>query len=430
MRAACVAVVIVALVGRVPVAAADTRFVVVDVSEEPRNEAVVASVETEIARLRPSSRPIEDAAMRRLLATGESPFAAASRLSQQAQTKRAANDCDQAVKLAQEAESLCLGSVSMDEERDVLRSVYVTLVICEDQRGRSAERDAAARRLRALVSLPPSELPQDLWERYVAGATPGPATTELQVDSDPPNAQVAIDFRGEGVTPRTLKVPQGLVYVEVQKDEYRKAFRAVQVGTAPVRTSFRLIERSHDRLDQALAALSLLRRSDPAQRPQTLSRLSQLARAETLVLVDVAQGRAKIRFFDAERGAMATETIDSPFDASTGRVAALADRPSPASAAKPAGTATAAKPAGTDGAATLASAGKTTNAAAGLPEAEAKPAAVQVRRPAKPPTPWWGWLIAGALAGGLIGFIYLDRPREKDTLTVRGVWEPPASGQP
>src|SRR4029453_18693017 len=171
-------------------------------------------------------------------------------------------------------------------------------------------------------------------------ATAGTATTELHVDSDPPNAQIAVNFHGEGVTPRTLKVPPGTVYVEVQKEGYLKSFRKLQVGPQPAPTAFPPLDRTHDRLDQALATTNVLRKADPASRPSvsTLSRLAQLSRAEFLVLLAVKGNRARIWFFDAEKGAISAEAMESAVDLTTGKVAALTAKggPAPAKPAVPA----------------------------------------------------------------------------------------------
>jgi hypothetical protein len=278
--------------------------------------------------------------------------------------------------------------------------------------------------LRDLVSLPPPELPVDLWEKYVAGATFGPPTTELNLDSAPANAQISVNFHGEGVTPRTLKVPKGTVYVEVQKDGFRKAFRRLEVGLLPVRAVFRLIERTHDRGDQALTSLGVLRQTEPTQRPQTLSRLAQLARADTLVVSQIAGERVRIWFFDAERGAVAKDAIDSPFDPQTGRIAVLAARPTPAAAAVPKPTAALGIPA--PPATPPADTAKPTSE---LPFAQAQQASATVRRRKRnPAAPWWSWAIAGLLGASLGAFIVLDRPERKNTLAVRAFWTPPSPG--
>ena len=60
--------------------------------------------------------------MRRLLATGEGPTAAATRLSKEAQERQAAGDCAGALDRANQAEVLTLSSVSLDDERELLRT--------------------------------------------------------------------------------------------------------------------------------------------------------------------------------------------------------------------------------------------------------------------------------------------------------------------
>jgi hypothetical protein len=423
------ALVVCSLLLLAPVARAqEGRFVVVDISPEGRNEKVTAEVEREVTRLRAGSKALEDPVMRRLLATGEGPTAAATRLSKEAQERQGAADCAGAIERANQAELLILSAVSLDDERELLRNVYSVLVACENELGHAAQRDLAARRLRNLVSLPPPGLPAELWQKYVATATAGAATTELHIDSDPPNAQIAINFHGEGVTPRTLKVAPGPVYVEVQKEGYLKAYRKLQVGAQPMRTVFRLIDRTHDRLDQALATANVLRRADPGSKPSisSLSRLAQLARADFLVLLAVKGDRAKIWFFDAEKGALSAEALESPVDLATGKVSALATRgpaapaPTPAPAPAPAPAATAPTPAE-----------PTTSAPPQIVTAEktpepfvAQPTAAPVKRK-KSGAPWWSWLIAGAIGSGLLVYIYLDRPQKEGTLAVRATWVPP-----
>jgi hypothetical protein len=417
--------------------AQDTRFAVVDITSGGRNETVTSAVERDVIRLRPGAKPLEDPAMRRLLATGEGPTAAATRLTREAEEFRAGGDCAGAVERATAAETLTLAAVSLDDERELLRTQYTVLVACEHERGRIAERDAAARRLRALVSLPPPNLPTELWQSVVANATAGTATTELHVDSDPPNAQIAINFHGQGVTPSTLKVAPGTVYVEVQKEGYLKAFRKLQVGSQPARTVFRLIDRTHDRLDQALATVNVLRRGDAAQKPaaSTLSRLAQLARADMLVLLAVKGDRAKIYFFDAERGALSSDIIDSPVDPATGRVAALAARGTPTAPAPPAAAPSApAKPSAAAPAIPPPAAHESDKPAGPSAPAAAVTGTTQdpqvtdtqaVLRRRRKPTAWWSWAIAGALAAGLLTYIYLDRPKEQSTLAARAFWNPP-----
>lgn len=462
------------------------HFAVVDISADGHNEKIAGQVERDVARLKPGFKPLEDPSMRRLLATGEGPAAAASRLTREANALRESGDCPAALERVTQAEALTLAFVSLDDERELLRTQYVVMVICEEARGNAAARDMAARRLRNLTSSAPPRLPADLWEKYVAKATPPPATVELHVDSDPPNAQIAINAHGEGVTPRTLKIPTGTVYVEVQKDGFLKGFRKLQVsGTQPVRTAFRLVDRTHDRVDQAHATMNLLRRTEAGQRPamQTLSRLAQLARADALVILSVANDRAKIWFFDAERGAASGEAIDSPVDPATGKVAALAQRTAaikpatapakppeaPTSAAQeaPATKSAADAPATPSGGSAPAPhhapavlaptgvapapappsqtnvplapslapsqavppstggpAGAAPKATEGLPDVQSPAQVSPYRRRAKAPTPWWSWLIAGAIGGSLLAYIYLDQPQHQDTLAVRAYYIP------
>ena len=337
--AAALALMVASVLGSPTARAQEIRFAVVDLDPRPPHDKLVGEVEKEIERLRPGNRRIEDEVMRRLLATGEGPSAAAQRLLAEAQASQTADDCKAAVEKARAAETMLLTALSIDEEREPLKALYILQVICEQRLNRPGPLALAAARLRALVALPPSELPLPLWQKYVEKASFGAATVELQADSDPPNGQVAINLHGEGVTPRTLKVAPGLVFVEVQKEGFKKAFRAVEVKDRPVRTALRLVPRAQDRTEQAENQLRFLQKSTEAEdRTSTLSRLSQLARVETLVLIKVAGDKVRISFYDAERGALAEAPLESRWDPATGRVAALANRAAApgAGAAKPA----------------------------------------------------------------------------------------------
>jgi hypothetical protein len=282
------------------------------------------------------------------------------------------------------------------------------------------------------VSLPPPGLARDLWDKYVAPSVAPPATTELHVDSDPANAQIQLNFHGDGLTPRTTKVARGTVYVEVQKDGYLKAFRKLEVGTQPARTAFRLIERTHDRLDQALATLNMLRKTEAGQSPSTqiLARMAQLARADFLVVLSMSgNNQVKIWFFDGERGALSGETITSSVDPTTGKVLALAGRGggggggggATAQKSAPAASPAAAKPAEPQKATPAAAPGATPGGE-GLPEAQARQQTAIAPRSRRTPAPWWSWLIAGAIASVLLVYVYSDRPQHQDTLSVRAYW--------
>jgi hypothetical protein len=429
VRRLCIAFALTALCG--PALAEESRLAVVDMSSEGRNEKVAASVESDVLHLRPGAKLLDDVAMRRLLATGEGPAAAATRLSHEAQEQMQAGDCAGAVDKAAQAETLTLTTVSLDDEREMLRNQYSVLVVCHHELGHTAERDAAALRLRNLVSLPPPSVPAEIWQKYVATAAPGPGTVELVIDSDPPNAQIAVNFHGEGVTPHTMKVAPGTIYVEVQKEGYLKAFRKVQVAAQSARAVFRLIDRTHDRLDQALATVNVLRRADPGTKPSgpTLSRLAQLARADVLVLLSLKGDRAKVWFFDAERGALSNDVIDSAFDPASGRVAVLAARVGKSVAANP----TAAPVTATTGAPPEPKPA-TTRVYISPAAAPAEPQIVEtpqvtIPKRFKKPTPWWSWLIAAAIGGALLTYIYLDRPQHQGTLGVRATWTPPSERQ-
>ena len=412
----------------------------VDLDPKRENEALVNEVEREYVRLRPGSQPIEDPVARRLLASGEGPADAAYRVLREAHRARASDDCKTAVKLGVQAETMLLAALSLDEERDPLKALYSTLILCELKLGNAAGLAAAAARLRGLVSLPPADLTQDIWDKHVANASLGTPSIELQVDSDPANAQVAVNLHGDGVTPRTLKVPAGIAFVEVQKEGYKKAFRAVEIKDRPVRTVLRLVQRAHDRIEQAELQLKGLRMSEAAltDRNGALSRLSQLARVETLVLLQVTGSRVKISFFDAERGAVTGTPIESEFDRATGRVEALTKRGSPAAgsaavvgplappvSAPTAALPTPAAPAELPAAPPSATAPPPTPAVGegGLPEARAaKQQADFIPRRRRPGAPWWSWVIAGAVGAAFLTFMYADRLETSDKIGVRASW--------
>jgi hypothetical protein len=422
-------------------ARAQSRFAVVDLSPSRDHDALVAEVEREYGRLRPGSQVIEDPVARRLLAQGEGPADAAYRVLRETHHARASGDCATAVKLGREAETMLLAALSLDEERDPLKGLYSAIILCELKLNNPAGLKAAAARLRGLVSLPPSDLTQDIWDKYVANATLGEPTTELQVDSDPANAQVAVNLHGDGVTPRTLKVPRGVAFVEVQKEGYKKAFRAVTIEDRPVRTALRLVQRAHDRIEQAELQLKGLRMSDNemTDRNGSLSRLSQLARVETLVLLLVNDNRVKIWFFDAERGAVTGPPVESVFDRQTGKVEALTRRTTPIAAGPglevtPAAPAVAraappvVAPVDKPAAPPSATAPPPTASESGLPEARAaKQQADFIPRRKRPGAPWWSWVIAGAVGAAFLTFMYADRLETSDTVGVRAVW--PGGGQ-
>lgn len=397
------------------------RFAVVNLTtERPGAAAVIAETERELARLRPGSRPIEDADLRRLLATGEGPGARSARLVRQAEGRLADDACDAAVADATEAEALTLEHVTLDDERDLLRRAYTVLVTCHDRAGRADERSRAALKLRALSALPPEGFPQELWDRAVAPAVAPEGGVEIYVDTDPPNAQVQVNLRGEGVTPRTIKVPPGEVLVEVQKDGYVKGFRRLAAEAVPLRAVFRLIDKGRDRMAQAQTTFTFLRGLDPAGALRTLARLAQLARAEALVLVTLGEERVQLRFFDAERGRLADEVIDSPYDPATGRIALLAARPTPAAAVPKLSSQGAAA---VDGGGRSAPPEPPASVGAALPEADwraKKPVTLK-----RSPAPWWSWAIAGALGVAFGAYVFLDAPEQADTLAVRAYWRPP-----
>jgi hypothetical protein len=282
---------------------------------------------------------IADATMQRALGGPEPPGPAVARLVSDARAKKETDDCAAAVAKAREAESAALATMTVDDEREPLKTVYELLIWCEHKLAHADLARAAGVRLRTLVSLPPSALPRDLWDRYVpvlaapdggASADTGSAAAvaaepmvELIVDSDPPNARVAINFHIDGVTPRTLKVHPGVVTIEVEKAGFKKAFRKITVDKKTERVVFALADRRQDRAAQVESAITRLRGSDPATHPTTLARLAELARVDVLVAIAVSAGTVKLWWFDADRGALVGDPIESRFDPKTGH---LADR--------------------------------------------------------------------------------------------------------
>jgi hypothetical protein len=285
---------------------------------------------------------LSDAGMQRALNGPTATEPVIAHLVATARAKQAAGDCAGALALAYETEDAALGGLSVDDEREPLKVLYALMIGCEHQLGHADRAHAAGVRLRTLVSLPPSDLARELWDTYVSPPTPdagappkaAPAATpvELTIDSDPPNARVAINFHVNGVTPRTLKVAPGIVYVEIEKAGYKKAFRKLTVEQEPARAVFSLVDRRSDRAAQVETAVARLRGSDPTTHPTTLARLAELARVDVLVAIAVRAGTVKLWWFDSDRGDLIGEPIESRFDPKTGKLAGklnakLADPP-------------------------------------------------------------------------------------------------------
>lgn len=396
-------------------------FAVVNLSGSDLPAAVVTEAEREYGRLRPGLQPIADAQIKRLLATGETASSAVTRLIDEARAKRSVGACIEAIPLATQAEDMTLNAVPSDEARDPLKAIYTVMVACEDNLGRVEARDRAARRLRALVALPPDDLPAGLWESYVEKAVPGPGTIELQVDSEPPNAQILLNFHAIGATPTTVKLPPGEVLIEVQKEGYKKAFRRLELQSRAERTVFRLIDVKRDRSELVAQAMTVLGGKDELRdHPRTLSQLAQWSRADALVLLRAAGDRVSIEFFDAERGQLAQEHLFSHYDPQSGRIDVLAQKPTPAGGpgneqgAKPGILA----PVGGDGrtASTKVAIADADNE--GLKETYKGPNLGGQGRPNRGTGPWWGWLIAAAVAGGIAAVVISDQPRRSNTIDV------------
>ncbi|MDX2022329.1 MAG: PEGA domain-containing protein [Deltaproteobacteria bacterium] len=396
-------------------------FAVVNLSGNGLPPAVVTEAEREYARLRPAMTPIADAQIKRLLATGETASAAVTRLVDEARAKRSVGACIDAIPLATQAEDVALNNVAPDEARDPLKAIYTLMVACEDNLGRAQARDQAARRLRALVALAPDDLPAGLWEAYVEKAVPGPGTVELQVDSEPPNAQILLNFHAVGVTPTTVKLPPGEVLIELQKEGYKKAFRRIEMQNHAERTVFRLIDVKRDRSELVVQAMVTLGGKDELRdHPRTLSQLAQWARADALVLLRAAGDRVSIEFFDAERGQLAQEHLFSHYDAQSGRIDVLAQKPTPAGgpgneqAPKPGILA----PVGKDGRASANKVALSAPENEGLKETYKGTNVSGQGPPNRGTGPWWGWLIAAAVAAGIAAVVISDQPRRSNTIDV------------
>src|SRR6185295_8334933 len=75
---------------------------------------------------------VADLGMRRALAGPEPARVSIGRLAAAARAKQEAGDCAGAVAAATEAEGVALGSLGVDDEREPLKSLYVTLLVCHD----------------------------------------------------------------------------------------------------------------------------------------------------------------------------------------------------------------------------------------------------------------------------------------------------------
>jgi len=396
-----------------PVHADDLKFAVVNLSGSALPQSVVASVEREVQRLRPGTQPITEESVVRLLATGETPEVSAPKLVQQAESARAAGDCPLALNLAAEAESLLLGSIATNVARPLLTRVFATSLLCAEALSQTETLQISARRLKAITETPPEGFPQASWDAHVATVKDPAESTELVIDSEPANAQIFLNFRSVGATPRSLTGPRGEVLIEIEKEGYKKAFRRLELIESEKRTVFRLIGIRADRAELIGSALNILSRVNPTERPQVLSQLAQWARADLLVLLKVENGMLRIWQFDSDRGAAATEIIDSLYDPESGRVAALAAR----------------KSAGEKRAGLLSpgNAGKNNpdltvhadSAEEGLPTTFAPKRHIG---PKKTRPPWWSYVVATAVVGVVVGLVIADQPRTADSLDIKATW--------
>lgn len=406
-----------------PAQAENASFAVVNLSGADLPQSVLVEAERQYARLRPGATTINDAGIKRLLFTGETASAAVPRLIEGARAKRSLGVCNEAIVLATEAEDLIFNSIPPDEAREPLKTIYTLLVACEDNLGRAEQRAQAARRLRALVSLPPDDLPPGLWEAFVDKAVPGPATIELQVDSEPPNAQIFLNFHAVGTTPTTLKVATGEVLIELQKEGYKKGFRRIEMQNRAERTVLRLSDVKRDRTELVASTMrTLSTKEDLREYPRSLAQLSQWLRADALVLMRAAGVRVSIEFFDAERGQLAQEHLFSLYDRTTGNIEALAQKATPAvnANATTGGRPGILAPVASEGRATgtPVSVANSTDGET-LTETYRAPYDESRGRPNRGKPPWWSWLIAAAVAGGIAFAVFADQPKTSNTINVK-----------
>jgi hypothetical protein len=274
---------------------------VVDLSDPPATAAVRQRVER--AALARGLTAVADPAIGKALLPQESPGTAVRRLVLEARRLSERGDCAAGLPRAVEAETAALESLSLDDARALCRVALAVVLACADSLGRVDDARVAAARLRHLGTLPPDGVSQELWDRYpVAAASPGGKRGELVVDSDPPNARVAIDFHRAGVTPLTTILPPGPVTIEIEKDGYKKAVRHAVVAAAPVRVTVTLGERRLDRPAEIVRRLANLRGADPVGTQSVLGQISQLGRLDVLAVFVARAGAVTVWWFDADRG--------------------------------------------------------------------------------------------------------------------------------
>jgi PEGA domain len=273
-------------------------FGLIDLSDPPAAAVIRARVEHEVAAK--GLAPVADAATERALGAAEPPDALARRLVLEATRTRQKGDCPGALARAAQAEEAALSGLAIDEARLPARGALAVELACADQLGRADEARRAATRLRQLTSQPPDGVSQALWDRY---APARPATpVELSVDSEPPNARVAVNFHQAGVTPLTLEIPAGEVTVQIDKDGYQKVFRRLAAGPGPTRLSLALVERRRDRQGELARRVLALRGADPASHRPLMAQVSQLARVDVLVAFAARGTNVTVWWFDAESG--------------------------------------------------------------------------------------------------------------------------------
>ena len=394
----------------------ELRFAVVNLSGASLPQTVVASVQREVQRLRPGTRLILEDSVVRLLETGETPEVAAPRLVERAEAARASGDCALALNLGNEAEVLLLGAVPSATAKPLLIRVFATALLCAETLSQKDTLNVNARRLKAITDAPPEGFPQAAWEAHVATLVEPAESTELFIDSEPANAQISVNFRASGSTPHTLTVSRGEALIEIEKEGYKKSFRRLEMLESQKRTVFRLIGIRADRAELIGSALNILSRITPTEKPLVLSQLAQWARADLLVLLKIENGMLRIWQFDADRGASATEVLDSTFDPDSGRVQALAERK--AVGEKRAGLLSPGK-AGKENPDLSVHADDDEE---GLPTTFAKqrPTGLKKTRP-----PWWSYIVATAVVGVVVGLVIADQPRAASDLDIKATWNGP-----
>jgi hypothetical protein len=218
-------------------------------------------------------------------------------------------------------------------------------------------------------------------------------------------------------------VAPGEVLIELHKEGYKKGFRRIEMQNRPERTVLRLADVKRDRTELVASTMrTLSTKEDLREYPRSLAQLSQWVRADALVLLRAAGDRVSIEFFDAERGQLAQQHLFSHYDRTTGSIEALAQKATPAVKANvnTGGRPGILAPVASDGRVT-----GTPVALANSPDGEVlqetykAPLDERRNRPNRGKPPWWSWLIAAAVAGGIAFAVLADQPKTSNTINVK-----------